>query len=283
MGNEIKNEEKKIDELKHEFDELQLKLEETHNYFIGMASMSGFALDAVKIAKNNFQTMFTHIDNYPEYSLLINSAYTQIASINQNFPNFDSDWFRNEQEIEIIARSLRTTCSTSASVVRTIDKNIVSYIDTPSFLKVNSDAIFQKLLNLSQPLANTYKEIEQVLYATNADNTRGAMSMTRQAFDHFFDILAPDDEVRDSDFWEEKTGTDKPNQVYRRERIKYAIANHIDNEKIAANLSNDMTLIIDSYNVLNKLHKRGKMDDKSAKKNLFAVKNFLEDFANSLR
>ncbi len=283
MGNEIKNEEKKTDELNHEFDELQLKLEETHNFFIGMASMSGFAVDAVKIAKNNFLTMVAHLDDYPEYSFLINSAYTQINSINQNYPSFDVDWFGAEQEIKIIARSLMTTCSTSASVVRAIDENVVSYIDPPSFLMANSDAIYQKLSKLSQPLANTYKEIEQVLYATNADNTRGAMSMTRQAFDHFFNILAPDDEVRDSDFWEEKTGTDKPSQVYRRERIKYAIAIHIDDEKIATKLSNDITLIIDSYNVLNKLHKRGKMDEQSAKKNLFSVKHFLEDFASSLR
>ena len=176
-----------------------------------------------------------------------------------------------------------TICSTSGSIIKTLDVDFTDRLDTPSFLIPDDASIYEKLAKLSQPLANTYKEIEQVFYATNADNTRAALPMMRQAFDYFFAIIAPDNDVRVSEFWQEKLDEDKPELVTRHERIRYAIATQIKNQENAEAFVNNVDLIVKSYKVLNRLHERGELNQEAAKQALLSVKHFLEDFASSLR
>ncbi len=85
----------------------------------------------------------------------------------------------------------------------------------------------EHIAELDKDLAKTYQEIWEVLYATRSDPDRGALYLIRHAYDQLFRCLAPDSEVRNSPYWKEKFG-DKPNQIYRNERILYAINTHIE-------------------------------------------------------
>jgi len=273
----------KSEELINEYEILLSKLQRIHNFHIDMATRSGFALHAARIAMNNFEIICDNLNEHPEYGPVMSSAYESAISMNQMLVVPDIDFIEDVEGMTTISHSLLTTCSTSGSIANTIDKDSSSSIDTPSFLKADGDVTYEKLKKLNPPLAETYREIEQVYYATNADNIRAALSMMRQAFDHFFNILAPDVDVRFSNFWEEKTGEENPLLVTRRERIKYAIAKKIKNPENAIALTNDIDLIVKSYKVLNEFHKRGELNEKSVKKGLFSVKHFIEDFAGCLR
>lgn len=283
MDKEYKYEEVNIEELVDEFDKLQFKLEQIHDKFIDMTTRFGFASDAARNAKKNFEFISFHLDEHPEYAPIISSAYTQVVLMNQTLHGFDLELLEISEGITSISGSLMTTCSTSGSIISTIDDDYKSSLITPSFLITDSTSTCDKLSRLSLPLANTYKEIEQVFYATNADNTRAALSMMRQTFDHFFAIVAPDDDVRLSEFWEEKTNEDIPDLVTRREKIRYAIATRIKNQKNAEALTNNIDLIVKSYKVLNRLHERDGLKEDSAKQALSSVKYFLEEFASNLR
>ncbi len=53
-------------------------------------------------------------------------------------------------------------------------------------------------------LGKTYKEIDETLYGTISDPERATMFVVRQLYDHFFQVLAPDEEVRASKYWRNK-------------------------------------------------------------------------------
>ena len=282
MGGESEYKDIGSKELLNEYDLLISRLERIHDDSLEMAIRSGFALNAARTTKGNFEVIHHYIGEHPEFGPVMSSAYESAISMNEVLQGSDINFDDDIQGMTTISHSLLTTCSTSGSIVNTIDEDSSISLDTPSFLKVDGDATYEKLTKLSPPLAETYKEIEQVYYATNADNIRAALSMMRQAFDHFFNIIAPDEDVRLSEFWEEKIGDENPSLVTRRERINYAIAKKIKNPGSAKALTNDIDLIVKSYKVLNELHIRGELKEQPVKKSLFAVKHFLEDFSSCL-
>jgi len=69
----------------------------------------------------------------------------------------------------------------------------------------------KRFTRLDATLGKTYLEIWEVLYGTRAEPERGALYLIRQAFDHFFDKLAPVDDVRRSSYWTKKTELGKEN------------------------------------------------------------------------
>jgi len=254
-------------------------LESMHNNAILYAQNIGFCLNAMDVTIDNFTLINENINKYPEIKPVISSAYYQIVEVNCNLNELDRDVSSNLDLATRITGSIFTTCSTSGSALASISPEIVNTIEAPSFLEADKNKVSSILYNLDPSLAKTYNEIEQVYYGTNADNTRSALNSMRQTFDHFFEILAPDDNVRQSKFWKPKNGENDPKMVTRRERINYAINTNIRNSYKARLMKKDVQLIIDSYNALNSLHKRGNVNIKIAKSALYTIKHFIEDFA----
>jgi len=269
-------------QLLQEIDGLDSDLSVLHKKFINSAEMIGFTIEAVRNAKQNFTPIINSIENFKEFEPVLSSAYTQVIAVREEIKNSGrgiSDAFNN---IESMANSMLTTCTTSCSVAGTIVPGYENPLDTPSFLIPDENKTYSILRKLDISLADTYKGIEQVYYATDADNTRAAISQMRQAFDHFFDAVAPNDKVRQSKYWNPKSKTENPKLVTRRERILYAIGTHVNNKFRASLLSNSLDTIINAYNGLNSLHKRGHVNLRSAKSHLSTVKHFLEEFAASI-
>lgn len=113
------------------------------------------------------------------------------------------------------------------------------------------------------------------------DKERAALFLIRQSFDHLFDILAPDEKVRASKYWKPKEG-DKPNQVYRIERIEYASYSHIADPLRANTLAATSKQMNEVYNLLNQAHERGELNIDKAMKALRAMKSMLDEWADAL-
>src|SRR5690606_10251791 len=122
----------------------------------------------------------------------------------------------------------------------------------------------KKLSVIDPSLAATYREIRQAYHGTTADPARAALGLMRQVFDHFFDKLAPNDVVRTSQYWKPKRGLD-PNQVTRRERMTYAAHKHIRGKVRAQTVIANIDNILETYQMLNALHKRDALSIKQAR------------------
>lgn len=161
-------------------------------------------------------------------------------------------------------------------------RDIVLHLpEEPPFKKPEQQNYIEKLRKIDISLSKTYEEIGQVLYATDSDPKRAALSMMRQSFDHFFENIAPDDEVRKSKYWAVKKGPD-PNQVTRRERMMFAANTRISDKSHAQTIVSLFENILDTYQLLNKLHKRGTLSDKQAITGLRSMQKFIETWIDAI-
>ena len=171
--------------------------------------------------------------------------------------------------------------SSNASLAAVPSLGEFSYEPNPFRTGADSQAYSERFVKLDSALGGTYREIWEVLYGTRADPVRPCLFLIRQAFDHLFGRLAPDTEVRSSKHWLPKSG-EKPDQVYREERIEYAAFTHIKDPRQARTHAEQAKQMSETYNQLNRAHERGGLDKDKATKALMAMKRLLEDWADAL-
>ena len=132
----------------------------------------------------------------------------------------------------------------------------VQAIPVPDFLTDKSLA--DRFSKLDPALGRVCAEIWESLYGTTADPERSALFMIRQTWDHFFQILAPDETVRKSEFWKEKEGP-RPDLVTREERFRFAVARCIKDPNKQSMLNAACKQMLDLYGELNRAHERGEI------------------------
>lgn len=140
----------------------------------------------------------------------------------------------------------------------------------------------ERLSKLDPQLGKVYQQIWESLYGTTAEPERTALYQMRQAFDHLFEILAPDDQVRKSAYFVKKEGN-KPDQVDRKERLQFAAFSRVAYRPQAQTLAASSVQLLEVYQALNQAHKRGELSREKARTALFAMQSFLQDWADALK
>jgi hypothetical protein len=253
-----------------------------HETMIEKTTEVGFALEAVKKAKQNYATIVDMSEEITELRSVAFSGYGYFTAINNEVSSLQTNLASPLSDIRSMAQNVGGTCIISGSVVSSLVPGYDNQVDFPTSLSSDSNGVYNILNILDPSLGQTYKEVEQVYYGTNADNTKTSLGQIRQTFDHFFSTLAPDEEVMKSKFWKREKNDKGQEIVTRKERIQYAIATHIKNPYKAKSLEGSLNVIISSYRVLNSFHERGRINARSAKQALFTVKHFLESFAEAI-
>jgi hypothetical protein len=130
-------------------------------------------------------------------------------------------------------------------------------------------------------LGKVCAQISECLYGTVSDPERSAMFMVRQAFDHLFSILAPNDEVRNSAFWKRKED-DKPDQITRAERIDFAIATKIADPVKQELMRQESKQMREVYGRLNAAHERGELNRQQARLALSSMYGYLRTWIDAV-
>jgi len=129
-------------------------------------------------------------------------------------------------------------------------------------------AYIEKLTAIDPEIADVYKSVNEIFYGTKENPERASMFQMRQAVDHFFEKLAPDDKVRSSEFFTEKKEPGKENSIYRVERISYAAHTLVKDKDTANLLVANSRGLLENYDRLQRAHKRGPIDDREAVRNV---------------
>ena len=128
--------------------------------------------------------------------------------------------------------------------------------------------VFEKsiafLEGLDPALAKTYRGVPEVLYGTQSDPVRAALYESRQMFDHFFALLAPDNAVRSSQSWKPKLEGDT-NRVTRDERLRYAANTHVKRPSEVRSLIASSRHMLNVYDALQRAHTRGPLDEDASR------------------
>ncbi len=173
------------------------------------------------------------------------------------------------------------TNPTGSADIESLLRSARPLTDPPTWTSERTRIHAKRFESLDPELGSLYRSVWESFYAAIDQRERKALFSMRQLYDHLFDILAPDDEVRNSPYFREKTGKN-PNQVHRSERIKYAANVRVVDKEVAAFLEAQDATMLALYEELNRAHKRGTLNRQEVKKVLKGMQALLELWIDAL-
>jgi hypothetical protein len=208
------------------------------------------------------------------------ATLTQLGNSLSGIP--DNHHLNSElQSVSLSALFFGANTAASSSIIQLTGKTDfkVEAIPVPNYYGQSNLA--DRFHKVDPALGKVCSQIWEALFGTIADPERAAMYMLRQTWDHFFDRLAPDEDVRSSPFFTKKPG-DKPNLVHREERLRYALNTQVKEENKRALLAAESKQMLALYQNLNRAHERGEVNVLKARQSLNSMFAYLEAWANAL-
>lgn len=255
-----------------------------HRHYTEGAKFTGYILDRLEANEPYWDTLVDYSPDDTGIDMTVGSGEVFLRSYNQQLNNLYNQLPDHSASLITLASSGATFDANTASladVVPVFEGKEIDHQPCPFINQEDFSSRGDRLEKLDHSLADTYRQVWEDLHGTRSDPERAALYLMRQTYDHFFDILSPDDEVRKSSIWKKKEG-EKPELVTRIERIEYAALSHINDEVQAKMLSSSAKPILKVYNELNQAHKRGELNPKKARKAVLAMDKILSDWLDAL-
>lgn len=269
------------DDLDRTYGEALAAAEQIHQKLASFAEDLGYVVRVVSDVKPQLDWLYLRAQYAP-------SMYPIVASGIDFLRVLSSELNRLSNLTDAFAVPLGSIINSIATFGGTIDASALFFdpayeplVISPPPHRKTRDYYSAKLRELNATLANTYDQVWQTYFATTSEPHRAALFMMRTLFDNFFAWLAPDEKVRNSHHWHKKTG-EKPNQIWRRERLAYAAEKHIKDSNRRTILETEANQINALYEAANEAHNRGTLDEEKASRTLMAMDNFLKDWLDSL-
>lgn len=252
-----------------------------HRDFSNAAQVLGHTRDSFEKAK----PAFLELARLPETGAVTNVLVTGadfVSSYRDQLVGLRAQTSTPLNQLRAVAGTVDAFMATTSTATHVLNVVTVMVYEPNPFLVRDDEASFaDRLAKLDPVLGRTYQQVLEALHTTRADPERAALFLMRQSLDHLFDCLAPDDEVRASQYWTPKQ-EGKRNQVHRTERIEYAAFTRINDPNRAKTLADSARYGNETYNLLNYAHKRGELDRDKARNALTAAQRMLEDWADAL-
>lgn len=257
----MSEEDKKPDDLENPeeiFKDIDKTLDKMHRDASDLATDIGQERERMSGLRSYWLELGEHSTDDPDLAKLYNSGLGSISAFRDEL-QLSANEFR---PITVKVRAILSSTDSTASITSSTSSAFFPGVTLPNELTLprydQSSESVQALKNIDPSLVDTYLAIREVLYGTRSDPERAALYLIRQMFDHFFGILAPSDEVRSSDLWEKKTGNN-PDQVTRRERVRYVASVNVFDHNLSKRLLDSTDHMLEVYKLLNKAHKRGSL------------------------
>lgn len=264
------------------FEEAIAAIERLHKALADAAEDAGVARQVIVTSHPRYSSLFSMAEDDPTIYPLVSSGLGFVIGLTIQFDALSDavDNLSGQLGPVINTTSSFSTSTDSASSIFLPDRPDLEPL--PSIPNRGSREQYATILRrLDKSLADSYDEVWQTFYGTAADRFRAALFMMRQVYDHFFAVLAPDDEVRGSLFWTAKSGAN-PDQIYRSEKIRYAADSYVSDPNTARTLAASAKQINELYQAANRAHKRGTLDPESAEKAVLAMDSMLKDWVDAI-
>jgi hypothetical protein len=270
------NKKDKPEKLQKMADEIAEMCNEQQQYHSGKAQEFGYARDVFKQIKDN-------IAHIPYDEPLLNPAERSLVK----FRKFIQEKQRIQElytDVSSTAFTLGTSVAVTGSFIAPHEPLYKIYTSPkpPSFWTPDRNEKYATRLDKLDPeLGKVYRSIWNSFFGGKDNPERTALYQMCQAYDHFFDILSPDEDVRKSPFFTKKSDNN-PDRVHRKERLHYAANKKIKDESLRELLLEQDDYIIELYQRLNIAHKRSTLDRKKAKEILDAMCTMLEQWIDAI-
>jgi len=239
-------------------DDMVARLDAMHRTLVDEATHVGYARDAMLAIRPQWVSISNASTTNPEAAQIYASGLNLLATLRDEVRARQSAVAPLSGLFQPTSGSVAgfiNATGTTASFIPSVYSAPTNYVPFP--MPDQHEAYVERFTKLDATLGKTYLEIWEALYGTRAEPERAALYLIRQAFDHFFEKLAPDDEVRKSPYWAKKTEPGKENHVWRDERIRYVVAMRVKDTARANTLIASTKHMLDVYQGLNRAHERG--------------------------
>jgi hypothetical protein len=263
------------------FQEALKAAENLHKKLSSLTEDTGYIIDVISIAKPELDMLYSKSQEDPTAYPLVASGVDFLKGLTNEFTVLAGITDGLSTRFTPLINSTGTfSDSTDLGTILFNPQYEFKPLPAPPTRKSRND--YSTILKaLDTTLGKTYDQVWQTYFGTSSEPHRSALFTMRTLFDNFFAWLAPDDEVRNSPFWHKKDG-DKPNQIWRPERLSYALSKHIKDKNRRTILEATAKQIGALYEAANAAHNRGALDEDKASKTLMAMDSFLKDWLDSL-
>lgn len=265
------------------FREAEDAVDHLHSSLAHGVEHAAFMREAIQVARRVYAALAQRASEEPELVPIVHSGLQFVQALSRQLRTIDRETSR---PLIMLVRASNSTASFSASseaIPALYDSGFaqIRYLG-PSGMDPASRAQYASRFDgLSAGLGGAYSQAWQSRAGGGDDPSRSAMFMMRQTFDHFFEALAPDEDVRRSQYWHPKTVGD-PRAIHRSERIQYAAHTHISDGSTAELLAASAQQMLEVYEALNAAHKRGIVDSAKADNALRAMSSMLENWLDAV-
>ena len=273
----------KLDDFEKLFDKVINEIDEKQQHLEKLPEKLGATKQQLISSKPFVVRLYTDFGQDTQLKGIFSSGTylfnSSISELSTNQPDIVS----LENKINNIAGTIDTFLSSTDSTAYYYPEVLKEYCYEPNPYLIYQDenTLSNRLAKIDKPLSETHKGVWSIYYSSKPDKDRMALYQMRQVYDNFFRILSPDKEVRKSIYWHIKEG-DKPNQVYREERIQYAAFTHVKDQERAKTLVASAEYIKDVYDLLNKAHDIKPITSEYAKRALDSMEKIIQQWLDSL-
>lgn len=245
--------------------------------------MLGRISSVISATQPYWTQLATEGGNDPSATLLLDSGVATVAAIKSGLYAVDECHCPTDELTSLcLSASFFGADTAATSSLLPLASPCQFKVELIPLLEFDQDrSLAQRLMKLDPALGNVCAAIWETLYGTTADPQRSALFMIRQTWDHLFDNLAPDADVRKSPHWTPKDGNNK-DRVTREERIKYVVDRHVTDPQRKSLLLASCNQMRDLYQKLNCAHNRSAMNAEKATCTLHAMYAWLQQWADAL-
>lgn len=269
------------DDLNRAFEEALAAAENLHAKITSLAEDTGYMLNVLSTSQPQLDALYRRAQDDPSIYPLVASGIDFLRGLSSGLNSFSGALDQFSTPFDSMVNSTGTYGGTTDTGMIFFNSNYEPQPYTLPPNRKNREYYSAKLRGLNPTLSNTYEQVWQTYYGTSSEPHRAALFMMRTLFDNFFAWLAPDEEVRNSKHWHRKDG-EKPNQIWRSERLAYALEKNINDSNRRTILEAEANQISALYKAANEAHNRGALDEDKASRTLMAMDSFLNDWIDSL-
>jgi Predicted pPIWI-associating nuclease len=264
------------------FDETAERATRLQRKYLESAQHCGRISTTLRNVTPFWMALAEHTSSNADYSDVLNSGIANVATIGNALKGIEAESPAPASQLKQVAISVCTFGANTAASGVTMGPEL-SQFDFGRMFVADAErevGLSDRFSKFDPVLGRLCSQIWETLYGTVSDPERGATFMIRQVWDHLFDKLAPDDEVRRSRFFTKKPSP-QPDQVTRRERVQFAVDRHIPESKKQLILAaTDQMLVY--YKIFNRVHERGDLDRHKLQAALKYVYDWLAQWADAL-
>jgi hypothetical protein len=260
-------------------DDMVGALDAIHADLTDAATKVGESKETIQGLREPWKAMGDATTRSPEVAAIYQSGVQALAAQRDRIFGLTREVSPLAQRVDLINLSSDGTASITA-VTHSFVKSGVLLVSPPQPTlppREETSKIEGLLASLDPPLAASYVAIREALYGTRADPERTALYESRQVFDHLFSILSPDDKVRASPYWKQKTEPD-PNKVTRDERLRYGAMTHARTPVEARSLIASSRHMLNVHDALSRAHTRATLDPNQAKASLTEMDSLIRQW-----